>query len=130
MHYEIISDEKTPIERTIRLKVLPEYVADFWKKELKRVSGEAQIPGFRKGKAPSKVVENHVGREEIWKQVRDDVAWAVVDEIVNQADKKPLVPPELDFDDVGDDTGVWKPGESLEFTMKYFLPPPTPEEIE
>jgi len=59
MNYEIISDEKTPIERTIRLKVVPQYIMDFWKKELKRVSGEVQIPGFRKGKAPLKVVENH-----------------------------------------------------------------------
>jgi hypothetical protein len=37
-------------------------------------------------------------RKEIWTNVREDVAWVVVDETVKGTEKRPLTRPELIFD--------------------------------
>jgi FKBP-type peptidyl-prolyl cis-trans isomerase (trigger factor) len=140
MNFEIVTDERTPIERKLRIRVESETVSDAWKQELKRLAGEVEVPGFRKGKAPSSVVENRVGREAIWKKVRQDVAHGVMRILLRDAKPEPLAPPKYDFTPSKQETGesedqidaddIWEPGQTFKFKATYLLPPPTPEEIE
>ena len=144
MKYEIIEDERNPVERKIMIRVEPDSVQKVWKGEVARLAGETTLPGFRQGKAPHHLVERHVGRDVIWERVRDEAARLALGEILTDAEPAPLAPPKIKFDDKPDDepkdeagnegseekTPAWEPGQPLEFTATYLLPPPTPEEIE
>ena len=105
MRYEIVSDDRTPIERRVRVRVAPESVEEVWLEEVGRLERDVMIPGFRKGKAPRRVVERHVGRESIWRTVREMVASRASGEILRDAEPKPLAPPTFDFGDEEDRSG-------------------------
>lgn len=135
MNYEIITDNRTPIERKVTVRVVSDSVEEVWVEELGRSARETEIPGFRKSKAPGKVVEGHVGRDVIWERVRGEVSRQVTNEIIRDEDPSPLAPPDIEFGDSGGEntiksSQIWKPGDSLEFIITYLLPPPTPEDIE
>jgi FKBP-type peptidyl-prolyl cis-trans isomerase (trigger factor) len=135
MYYTILTDTQTPFERKLAIKVESESIEDIWKEELTRLRGEIEVDGFRLGKAPLRMVEGKVGREAIWERVRELVSHRVVEDIVRQSDKKPLTSPKYDFDEIDTEKGspvieVWKLGKTFEFSVTYFLPPPSPEEIE
>ena len=144
MHYTILTDNKTPFERSLTVKVESESIEGIWKEELVRLRGEVEIDGFRLGKAPLRIVESKVGRDAIWERVRELVSHKVVDEIVKGSEKKPLTPPKYDYGDTkpiegekDSDDGkaeteieTWEPGKTFEFSVTYHLPPPTSEEIE
>jgi FKBP-type peptidyl-prolyl cis-trans isomerase (trigger factor) len=135
MHYSILTDTQTPFERRLTIKVEPETIEDIWKEELVRLRGEIEVDGFRLGKAPLRIVEGKVGRDSIWERVREIVSNRVVEDIVRQSDKKPLTSPKYDFDEKDPEKGstaieVWEPEKTFEFSVTYFLPPPSPEDIE
>jgi len=90
MNYEIFSDERTPGERVIKVRVAGESVGEVWAEEVGRLASDVMITGFRKGKAPPGVVERHVGRESIWRNVREVVASRVSGEIFRDVEPKPL----------------------------------------
>ena len=72
---------------------------EVWLEEVGRLARDVMIPGFRKGKAPRRVVERHVGRESIWRTVREMVASRASGEILRDAEPKPLAPPTFEFGD-------------------------------
>lgn len=133
MNIEIISDERTPIERRLLLRVDSESIEQLWDEELTRASREAKIDGFRQGKAPKHLVERHIGRSGIWDGVREKLIHEVESEIIRSASPGPLAPPKTEIKPKADcdaDTWIWEPGQSVELTITYLLLPPTPEEIE
>jgi len=135
MKFEIIYDDKTPIERRITVRVDSDSVEKVWREEVGKIGREVGVPGFRKGKAPARVVEGHVGRAAIWERVRDEVSRQVTNEIIRDADPAPLAPPTIEYGDSNDEntiesSKIWKPGDVLEVVITYLFPPPTPEDIE
>jgi len=136
MDFEIVEEERTPIERRLFVRVESDSVEEIWDEEVLNLAEEAMIPGFRAGRAPLYLVENYVGKEDIWRRVREAIAGRVVRVLLAHASPPPLAPPSVDFREEpkgdGEETegGAWEPGQALEFTVSYLLPPPTPEEIE
>jgi hypothetical protein len=135
MKFTILSDDKTPIERTLKIRVESEFIEQIWRQEVLRLAKETTLPGFRPGRAPPHLVERHIGRVEIWKYVRNIVARDVTQLLLKGAQPEPLTPPKIDFNGQGKgeeqkSKDVWTWGDRLEFTVNYFLTPPSPEDIE
>jgi len=136
MDCEIVSEERTPFECKVVIRIEAESVQEVWDEEVSRLADEMMVPGFRIGRAPAFLVVNRVGREEIWRTVREIAARRALSVLLRDADPPPLTPPSVDFgeepeqEDDEAENGDWEPGQALEFTATYLLPPPTPEEIE
>jgi hypothetical protein len=133
MRYEIVEDERTPVERRLHLRVDAESVEAIWRDELRRLARETAVPGFRPGKAPLNLVERRLGREAVWTRVREAVVERVLGDLLAAASPAPLAPPTVEYGQGGDESGeesCWEAGETFEFRASYLLPPPSPEEIE
>ncbi len=86
---------------------------------LKQLQEEAMIPGFRKGKAPIKLVQNKFN-----KAVRTDAIDKLVDEsfhkLVKDKDLKPIGAPKADG---LEDKAALKEDEDLDFTLSFEVSP-------
>ena len=86
---------------------------------LKQLQEEAMIPGFRKGKAPIKLVQNKFN-----KAVRSDAVDKLVDEsfhkLVEEKDLKPIGAPKADG---LEDKAALKEGEDLAFSLSFEVSP-------
>ena len=80
------------------------------------------IDGFRKGKAPDAAVRAQVGEKRIKQRAAEMLAADAFDQAAKDLEKKPITPPEFDIEDVKD-------GEPIKFTAKYYIEPPTPDEL-
>lgn len=63
---------------------------------LQRIAGVVTVPGFRKGKAPTNLVETQVGPAKILDQVLEDVLPEIYAQAVKKAGIVPLVQPHLE----------------------------------
>ncbi len=78
MNIEI--EEVGPCKKLLRIEIPKERIEDEWQKQLNEVSRMANLPGFRKGKAPRKLLEKKFSDEII-----GEVKRAVVSESYQQA---------------------------------------------
>ena len=78
----------------------------------KRLAGRVNIPGFRKGKAPRKIVENFVGKEAILQEAFESVAQKAFDEALTEQNMEPVTRPEIDI-------VTLEEGKDVVFTAKF-----------
>ena len=64
----------------------------------KRIAGRVNIPGFRKGKAPKKIVERHVGKQNIMTDAFEVVAPKAFNEALDQEKIEIVTRPDIDVD--------------------------------
>jgi len=87
-----------------RLAVLTATVEDEWldpflRTASRRLAGRVEIPGFRKGKAPHRVVVQRMGREALVREVIDDVGRAAYEQAVEESGLDPIRLEDLDIAD-------------------------------
>ncbi len=114
MKSELLSQEKNIV--TIKVTVDK---ADFAKQlnaTYSEVSRRANIPGFRKGKAPKSVLEMRFGRENLKSQALEDMLPRLLDEICSEYELEPIASPSVDDLSMAD-------GEDVVFTVKYEVEP-------
>jgi trigger factor len=63
----------------------------------KKLAQKINIPGFRKGKAPRRLIEATVGTEALYHETVDRIMEAVYLEAVQESEVEPVAPPEIDF---------------------------------
>jgi len=78
MNIEI--EEVGPCKKLLKIEIPKEKIEDEWQKQLSEVSRKTNLPGFRKGKVPRKLLERKFGD-----QIKDEVKRAVVSESYQQA---------------------------------------------
>ncbi len=83
-------------KKLIRIEVPKEKIEEEWQKQLKEVARMANLPGFRKGKAPRQLLEKKFGD-----RIVDEVKRAVVSESYQQAIEENKLSP-IGDPDVGD----------------------------
>ncbi len=66
----------------------------------RQLSTRVVIPGFRKGKAPRRVVENFVGRESLINEVLDSMAAEVAKRAIDEQNLDTMGPPRLELLDM------------------------------
>ncbi|GLB62733.1 trigger factor [Dietzia sp. NCCP-2495] len=75
-------------------------------KAYKALAAQVNIPGFRKGKAPAKLLESRIGRPAVLEQVINDMIPARYSEAVEEHDLKVLAQPEIEVTKLEDNDVV------------------------
>ena len=75
-------------------------------RSIKRLAGRINIPGFRKGKAPRKVIETQVGKEYILDDAFDIIYPDALEEALKQEDITPAGKVDLDVKNLKDNEDV------------------------
>ena len=78
--------------------------------------GRINVPGFRKGKAPRKLIENMYGEAVFYDDAFELVAQPAYDEAVKAESLSPVDRPEVDIQQIG-------AGQELKFTIEVFVKP-------
>ncbi|MFC2767309.1 MAG: trigger factor [Mitsuokella sp.] len=63
----------------------------------KQLAGRVNIPGFRRGKAPRKIVERHVGRDALMQEAFDLIAPKAFGEALDDQKIEPVTRPDIDI---------------------------------
>ena len=103
-------------EVTLTIEVEQEKLENATDGAAKRIAGRVNIPGFRKGKAPRKIVENFVGKEAILQEAFEAVAQKAFDEALKEQDMEPVTRPEIDI-------VTLEEGRNVVFTAKFIQRP-------
>lgn len=72
-------------------------VAEALNNASRKIAKRVNIPGFRKGKAPRRIVERFVGKEAVWQEAIDPLLNKAYAEAVEQAGIQPIDRPEIDI---------------------------------
>lgn len=83
---------------------------------LVRIGKQINIPGFRKGKVPARVVEQRVGRAAVLDEAINDALPKAYDEVIRENKIRPLGQPEVDITELSD-------GDKLAFTAEVEVRP-------
>ena len=81
-----------------------------------RIASQVNIPGFRKGKVPARVIEQRFGREAVLEEAVNDALPRVYDEALKENEIVPVGQPEIDVAEIKD-------GEPLSFTAELDVRP-------
>ena len=90
------------------VEVPPESVREGVEAKVRELGRRVRVPGFRPGKAPRRVVENHLGRDYIYYEALQEKLPAWYSEAVIEADLRPIDRPEIHFDDPLDEEEGFK----------------------
>ncbi len=96
--------------------VEPEKFDEGLKIAYNKLKGRINIPGFRKGKAPMKVIENHYGESVFYEDAFDAIFPEIYQEALKEHDVQVVDRPELDVEQIGR-------GKELKFTVEVFVRP-------
>ena len=96
--------------------VSPEKFDEGLKTAYNKLKGRINIPGFRKGKAPMKVIENHYGESVFYEDAFDAIFPEIYQEALKEHDVQVVDRPELDVEQIGR-------GKELKFTVEVFVRP-------
>ena len=78
--------------------------------------GKINVPGFRKGKAPRKLIENMYGEAVFYDDAFEIIAQPAYDEAIKADKLNPVDRPEVDIQQIGS-------GKDLQFTIEVFVKP-------
>ena len=81
-----------------------------------KMRGRLNVPGFRKGKAPRKLIESMYGEGVFYDEALDSVFPDAYQEAVTKSDLHPVDRPELDVQQIGS-------GQELKFTAEVYVLP-------
>ncbi|MBD3170581.1 MAG: trigger factor [candidate division Zixibacteria bacterium] len=94
MKVEVSVTEGKGVRRVLEIRVPKEEIDSEYKKATDEVRKEANIPGFRPGKAPASVIQTRF-REEIARAVMENVLPAAFSEALQEARIEPIGEPEI-----------------------------------
>ena len=96
--------------------VEPEKFEEGLKKAYNKLKGRISIPGFRKGKAPMRVIENHYGESVFYEDALDAIFPEIYQAALKAHDVQVVDRPEIDVEQIGR-------GKELKFTVTVFVRP-------
>ena len=111
-----VTVERVENEATLKITAPAAEVNAGYKKAVQKIADQANIPGFRKGKAPRAIIEMHYGKEAVKQEAFEIVANKAYSEALNQEKLIPVSDPKVEestFEEVKD----------MELTIKVTLKP-------
>ncbi len=81
------------------VEVSPEAVRKGVEAKVRELKQKVRVPGFRPGKAPRRMIENHLGRDYIYMETLQDQLPTWYSEAIVETDLRPIDRPEIDFED-------------------------------
>ena len=93
----ITKESASPTEVTLNVEMEAADEEPFIARSYRRLVNRVQIPGFRPGKAPRSVVENHVGRPALIQEALDFMVPETLDQILKDENLKAFMEPHLEL---------------------------------
>lgn len=94
--YEKVSLRPLPkSEVEVTFEISPENIAPFYQEALKETGSRAEFPGFRRGHAPEKLVEERFGQLSILEEAVEHALQHAYPEILKELSLDPLAPPKV-----------------------------------
>ena len=93
----ITKESDSPTEVTLNVELDAEDVEPFITRSYRRVVSRVNIPGFRPGKAPRSIVENHLGRSALVQEALEFMVPETLDQILKQENLQAFMEPELEI---------------------------------
>jgi trigger factor len=90
------------------VEVSPEAVRQGVEAKVRELGRQVRVPGFRPGKAPRRVIENHLGRDYIYYEALQERLPTWYSEAIVETDLRPIDRPEIHFDEPLDEEGGFR----------------------
>ncbi len=103
-------------EATLKITAPAAEVNKGFKQAVAKIANDVKIPGFRKGKAPRKIIEMHYGKDAVKQEAFELVANKVYTEALQQEKLVPVSDPKMD-------TYTFEENKDLDMTLKVTLKP-------
>lgn len=88
----------------------------------KEIANQVNVPGFRRGKVPPRIIDQRFSREAVIQQVINDVMPRLYSEAVVEKELHPLGQPQIEVTGIPNTTGEY--GGTLEFVAEIPVVPP------
>ena len=111
-----VSVERKGNEATLKVTLPVEDVAKAFEKAVAKINKQVTIPGFRKGKAPRRVLEMHVGKDAIKEEAFEIAANSEYRETLKENKWVPVSDPEIK-------DSKFEEGQPMEMTLVVTLRP-------
>lgn len=111
-----VSVERVENEATLKITAPAAEVNAGYKKAVQKIADQANIPGFRKGKAPRAIIEMHYGKEAVKQEAFEIVANKAYSEALDQEKLIPVSDPKVE-------ESTFEEGKDMELTIKVTLKP-------
>ena len=96
----VTKDSVTPTEVTLTISMDAEDEEPFLNRSYRRVASRVRIPGFRPGKAPRSVIENHLGREALVHEALEFMIPESLDKVLKDEEITAFIEPKLEVIDM------------------------------
>ena len=96
----ITKESVGPTEVTLNVQLDSEDEEPFITRSYRRVVSRVNIPGFRPGKAPRSIVENHLGRSALIQEALEFMVPETLDQVLKQENLQAFMEPDLEILDV------------------------------
>ena len=93
---KITQDEVVDNQTTLHIELEDEDLGPYLDRGYQRIANQIVIPGFRKGKAPRRVVESMVGRESLLNEVLDNMVFESVGKAIEERELDSVGIPKID----------------------------------
>jgi trigger factor len=90
------------------VEVPPDTVRQGVEAKVRELGRKVRVPGFRPGKAPRRVIENHLGRDYIYMEALQEELPGWYSQAVVETDLRPIDRPEIHFDEPLDEKEGFK----------------------
>lgn len=111
-----VTVERVENEATLKISAPAAEVNAGYKKAVQKIADQANIPGFRKGKAPRAIIEMHYGKEAVKQEAFEIVANKAYSEALDQEKLIPVSDPKVE-------ESTFEEGKDMELTIKVTLKP-------
>ena len=111
-----VTVERVENEATLKITAPAAEVNAGYKKAVKKIVDQVNIPGFRKGKAPRAIIEMHYGKEAVKQEAFEIVANKAYSEALDQEKLIPVSDPKVE-------ESTFEEGKDMELTIKVTLKP-------
>ena len=110
--YEKLSSNKVKLSFVVESEKFEDAIRKAYRKNVGRIN----IPGFRRGKAPQKVIELHYGESIFYEDAIDELFPELYRQACEEHGVNPVDRPELNVDQIGK-------GQELKFSVEVFVSP-------
>lgn len=111
-----VTVERVENEATLKITAPAAEVNAGYKKAVQKIADQANIPGFRKGKAPRAIIEMHYGKEAVKQEAFEIVANKAYSEALDQEKLIPVSDPKVE-------ESTFEEGKDMELNIKVTLKP-------
>ena len=97
---QVTRESDSSIEITLNIAMEPGDEEPFLNRSYRRLAGRVRIPGFRPGKAPRSVVENHLGRTTLVQEALEFMIPESLDQVLRDQEIRAFAEPQLEVLDL------------------------------